>query len=173
MNELAMTLKLKTIFPTLNDFKTYINEYINTSGDFLIFILPYIYNFYVNSNINYDTDEAFKRQFIITFMNVVKRFEREHKIIEQVYNIQDDEINIISRVTSVIANNDNSVITDPLSTVLEYVSAQDVTQQTRNKLDAFYGAIDKLSNDIIETFINELRKHFVAILYDPFYLYKQ
>ena len=166
---LSVTIRFKEIF-TREAFRTWLVNDCGFSGDFLLFIEDEIYDFFVNSNVRYDTEEAFKRHFKITLKNMYKRYEREHMLLEKTYNVNPDELDLVNKQVNVMANNDNSEVVNPLDAVLTFVSAQTASKQVKNKLVAFYEAIDKVRNDVIDAFIDELRVHFIKVL-EPFGYY--
>ena len=65
-----MTIKFKDIYASFEDFKNDLTIYDNI--DKILF--NYIYNYYCNSNIRYETIDAFKRHFLMEYENESKRF---------------------------------------------------------------------------------------------------
>ena len=73
----ANTFFFKEIIPTLDDFKEFLNEYTNvdSTDTFNEYCFKFLFNRFCNSNVKYDTQDAFCRHFGITYENVFDQYK--------------------------------------------------------------------------------------------------
>src|SRR5690606_37653390 len=105
------------------------------------YIFKYLYNRYCNSNINYDTIDAFFRHMGITYEDSFDQLKVRKKIIDEQYQITTEELTLTSRALSNtasmnIANNANNnaivAIEDPEDYIIPYINSQ-VTNNLKNE----------------------------------------
>ena len=166
MSEFATTFYFKDIFPDFQSFKTFTAEYtdISDTDDILLaYVYKYLFNKYANSNINYDTVNAFYRHFGITLEDIFYKYLKQSELVQQLYSITDDEIIETSKVFAVNVMNDASKPTNPLTEVNDFIDNQAVSRSTSNKLQKFLYTIDNISTKLIIYFIDEFKIHFMSI----------
>lgn len=175
-DDFAITFYFKDILPDLDSFKEFLETYTNVdkTDSFNPYCYKYLFNMFANSNVKYDTEDAFCRHFGITYENVFSQFKKRQSLVKKMYDITDDDL-VMSRF--VLANNslnDNEVVgdnVDPLGEPLKYISAQTSSKERLNKLEAFDNALFKITDNLLVEFLDEFRKHFISIFTSNVYTY--
>lgn len=164
----AYTFLFKDIIPDFDTFKEVLAEYtnVNNADTFNEYCFKYLFNMYCNSNVKYDTEDAFCRHFGITYENMYDQFKKRQAIAKKEYNLTDDEL-AMSRF-SIINNalNDNVKVgenVDPLEKPLDYISAQNSSKDKMNILEAYDNALYKITDNLLDEFLDEFRKHFITL----------
>lgn len=174
MNNLfANTYFFKDILPDLDTFKEFLAEYttVDNTDTFNNYCYKFIFNRFCNSNIKYDTPDAFCRHFGITYENVFDQFKVRQDIINKSYNLSDDEYILARQVIINNSLNDNLPAPNPLDEPLEYISNQNASRETMSKIDGYIHAIYKLTDNLLDEFLDEFRKHFISLYSIDFALY--
>lgn len=168
-NQFAITFYFKDILPDYTAFEDFLTDYtdVDTSDeDFNKYCFKYLFNRYCNSNVKYDTQDAFCRQFGITYENVYEQFKKRQEIVKKMYALDDDDI---MRARFIIANNsldDNVHLgdnVDPLGKPLDYISQQTASKELINKVEAYDNALRKITDNLLDEFLDEFRKHFISL----------
>ena len=172
-NGFAVTFLLKDIFPTLDSFKTFLQNYTNVDKDATTnaYLYKYILAKFHNSNVNYDTVEGFLTNFAITYEDNFKQFEFREKVLQSQYQLTVDELADVNTIITNTANNNNEKTENPLSTVIDYVSNQVSGVTRENKLLAYVKALDAVTNKYLRDFLDGLRHHFMQIFITQNYIY--
>ena len=164
----AYTFLFKDIIPTVDDFKEFLSTYTNVSSvdTFNEYCFKYLYNMYCNSNVKYDTEDAFCRHFGLTYENMFDQFKKRQAIVKKEYNLTDDEL-AMSRFAIVNNALDDNVHhgddVDLLDKPLDYISAQNSSKERINLLQAYDEALYKITDNLLDEFIDEFRKHFICL----------
>lgn len=168
------TIQYKSIFPTLEKWKTWINGWNNynyQNSDTLFYNI--LNEHYANAEIAYDTTEAFKRHFITTYRNVRDRYMRRNDVVNMLNTITPSDLIEEETTVNVASFNNATALEDPLGKINPYVDAQNATKTTTSKLDRYVKYLNALPDNFIYEFVNEFQHHFISVIVDPMYLYRR
>ena len=116
-----------------------------TQSTFDEFAYNLISRHYSHCNIRYSTPEPFINELVNVYQNKFGQFLKEKNIIDEMYNLTNDELIMLNNTLTNIANNPNDAPADPLQP-LQYISAQTYTQTNDNKLRAYFNALNSIPN---------------------------
>lgn len=175
-NEFAITIFYKNVFTSLDEFKAFIEEYTSLDKDNVLheYLYKRLLNKYCNENINYPTIDSFKRNFAITYEDNFKQYETRKRIIDNMYNLTDDELQMVSKQIQNIALNNNEILDsskDPLDTQINYISHQQTSKAVQNKLEAYVNALGAITNQLLNDYLDKFKKHFIIIYFKQKYMY--
>ena len=91
------------------------------------------------------------------------QYKARQDIIRKTYALSDSDF-ILAR--QVIINNslsDNSLAPNPLDAPLEYISNQNASKETMSKIDGYIHALYKLTDNLLDEFLDEFKKHFITL----------
>lgn len=161
----AITEFFKNIFPTLEIFKENVNKYLK--WDYDVDDYEYIYKVlfaeFANSNIAYDTNEAFIRHFMFTLADHGELFNRRMTLVHELLSMDMDDLLRESINITNTANNNNNIVESPLSDIIPFISSQITSTGIINKGLAISRALSLYDKYLIEEFIDNFRKHFVCV----------
>lgn len=183
MSSTVMTIKYKDCLKD-NDYETFfdgttIYDNLIIEGGYISFhfnrtqidpLLKAVYFRFSNSEIAFDTKEIFKHKFIQKLLNILNNFCYKQRMLEKVFNLTDDDLEVVNSTLAQIANNPNEVNTDGLTTPLTFFDQQTGTKTRENKLNAYIKAFTLMRNDIIEDFLNEIKPLFYTVLIPTNYI---
>ncbi len=140
-----ITYYFSDIFPTLDNFVSCIEEYGIDISDpvFNQFVYNVINLSYLKANIRYNEKEAFMAGLVNVLMNKYAKFKKEKELINSIYKLTLDEINVINDALTNQSENPNTSPTNPLEP-LNYVSSQTFQRISNNRLNAYLNAINNL-----------------------------
>ena len=180
MRDFAVTFFYKSIIPDLETFSELANKYVPYLGLGTTYtaeqwqpIAQAVYNQYCNSNVNYDSADAFCRHFFGEFADELPRFVARRKVIDAEYGLTLKELTNAGTYIDNVANRPNSVVDDPLNTVVPYISSQNSGKREIPKIDAYLRALDDFTNGYMRDFLDKFKHHFIAILPDGIILFKE
>ena len=183
MSSTVMTIKYKDCLKD-NDYETFfdgttIYDNLIIEGGYISFrfdrtqldpLLQAVYVRFSNAEIAYDTKEIFKHKFIQKLLNILNNFCYKQRMLEKVFNLTDDDLEVVNFTLAQIANNPTVLNTDGLKTPLTFFDQQTGTKTRENKLNAYIKAFTLMRNDIIEDFLNEIKPLFYTILIPTNYI---
>lgn len=170
----SYTIYFKSIFPTENDFIEYVNSFMdNVDAIFVTKLYKYLFRRYCNCSINYDTIEAFKRYFSIDFENEYRKYKLKRNIIDKIYNFDLDNLSITSKNIYNTALNNNELVENPLSDLINYVSNQQSTISRRNDFESYIEYVNKIIDENIYEYIDIFAKHFYQIFGQQIFIYNK
>lgn len=158
----AVTFYFNDIFPTFTDWEnwTLANNLVSIQAEEMAFN-EFVYNIlmrhYSHSNIRYSDKQSFKSELAIVFQNKFKQFLEEKRIIDNMYQLTLDELQIVNTTISNMANNPNNAVEDPTQP-LNYISAQTYQQLRSNKLKAYLDALNNIPSLNIYEFLKPKNK---------------
>lgn len=175
-NEFAVTIFFKNVFPSIDDFKTWLTDYTNldSTNELHTYIYNKLMQKYANENINYATLESFYRQFAITYEDNYSQYETRKRIINQMYNLSAEDLTIAQEAINNIALNNNEILdssVDPLDTKVNFISNQSTSRVKQAKLDSYINAIANITSQLLNDYLEKFRKHFMTIYLNPKYMY--
>ncbi len=174
MNSFAATIRFKDIIPNYDSFLDFIEKYTSVArGDFInAYLYKYLNNRYANSNIRYETAEAFLSNFGITYEDNFDGMKMRQRVCTELYNLSPNDLAIIGESVQSIALNDNSTNIDPL-TVATFSSEQTATREISSRYIAYLDALEKMTNKYLEEFIYTFAKHFSRVICSRDYYYEK
>lgn len=165
----ALTFYFKEIFPTQNDFITFLNEFqvvdttVAENLTFANYVYKILFRRYHNSNVQYDTPDDFKCDFANILEDNFAKYQRQISLIQSMQQLTEDEIITIGTALVNQANNPNTKPNDPTQP-LEYISAQAFTLTKDNKLLAYLRAIQSVPTKLIDELLLRCVNLFKTIL---------
>ena len=125
--------------------ESFINYEDATQSAFDQFVYKLVSRHYTHCNIRYSTPEPFVLELVNVYQNKFAQFLKEKNIIDEMYNLTNEELVLVNNALTNIANNPNDAPADPLQP-LQYISAQTYTQSNDNKLRAYFNALNSIPN---------------------------
>lgn len=152
--------------PDYETFAQFLREYtnVNTGDNSNTYFYKYLLARYANSNVNYDTIDAFKRNFGITYEDNFDQYAFRRKVLQEQYNLTVDELTVINVAITNTALNNNEETTNPLDKVIDYISNQQSGKTNENKLIGYVRALEEVTNKYLRDFLDQFRPHFMQIL---------
>lgn len=141
----------------LSDFNITLPNGITSSDLYDLFL-----NKFVNCSIAYDTKEIFKHRFKMILVDNLNEYVRRKNIIDNLYNLTDDEIVVINEYIHNYANNPNVTVSDVFEK-LPYITQQDNSKQSMSKLDAYANYLSYILPYGNMEFLNKFEKLFKTI----------
>ena len=171
-NQFAITIYFKQIFSNLDDFTQFLAEYttLDTTDVHHAYLFKMLYNHYCNSNIAYDTADAFKRHFAVVYENVFKQFKFRSSKLTSLYEIANDELNVIQYGIQNVGLNDNSKLENALDNLVPFVSSQTSDKTRANVFVSYLTAIRDVADKYLNDFIDKFRPHFLSIFGKEIYI---
>lgn len=176
INQTALTFYFKDIFPTNDDFLNYIKEYeINELTDetditFANFIYKILFRQFHNSNVQYDTPDAFKTHLANRIEDVFQKYKRQQEIIQKTIQLTDDELTLLGEALANRANNPNTAPDDPRKPI-EFISNQVYSYTTNGKLQAYLTALNNIPTLLIKEFTGNCQSLFKTIIPNTYYIF--
>ena len=84
-------------------------------------------------------------ELVNVYQNKFAQFLKQKNIIDEMYQLTNEELVLVNNALTNIANNPNDEVADP-NQPLNYISAQTYTQSNDNKLRAYYNALNSIPN---------------------------
>lgn len=164
-NRFAITFYFKEIYPTLADFIDFITDYttLDNTDEHHAYLYKMLYNHYANSNIAYDTVDAFNRHFAVTYENIFEQFKFRTDKVKKLYDLADDELNVIQYGIQNVGLNDNSKLENALDNVVPFVSSQTSDKTRANVFVSYLTAVRDIADKYLQDFIDKFRSHFLCI----------
>ncbi len=188
MSKFSITFYFKYIFPSYDCFTEFIETYTDINSDDIlnVYIFKYLYNRFCNSNVNYDTIDAFLRHMGITYEDTFNQMTLRKNIIDEQYQITTEELTLTSRALSTTASmniansaNNNAIVAidNPENYLIPYINSQVTNNQNnenemsmhRNKLKSYFEALDFVTTKYLTKFLNNFDKHFLTVFMTPIF----
>lgn len=170
MMSYSPTWKFSEVFEDMESYITFLSEYTTRKDTEITNFDLYIRNFFYDSSICYDTKDAFKRHFGLTYSNLFQKFTRQESLLEKMYALTDEELFMINQSISSLATNDNSSVEKPLDELTTFVTNQTGVKSIKDKLTSYMTALNNLIDKMIFESIEDFKKHFISVLYDDLYI---
>ena len=155
------TLCFNEIFENYDEFKEYTDELAlyedtDTFAESLNELIYYLlYNHYLGVAVGYNTEDEFCAEFGIAYQQYFKQFKMKQQMLQNIYSLTNDDLEIISEALSNFANNPNNLTSSPFE-LLDYTSSQTRGRTKAGKLQAYINAMniapDAQLNDLIKKF---------------------
>lgn len=157
-----VTFYFKDILPTLDAFKQAIEDYTTlTKTDAThAYLYKVLYNQYANSNVNYMTEDAFLRHFMLIYESICEQMKIRMATIAKAYALTDDDLVLLNQSITAVANNDDTALDEPLDTLASYVSMQSGGKNKGNMFEAYMNYIDKIKDKYLVEFIRQFSGEF-------------
>ena len=97
----------------------------------------------------------------------------KRNIIDKIYNFDLDNLSITSKNIYNTALNNNELVKNPLSDLINYVSNQQSTISRRNDFECYIEYVNKLIDENIYEYIDIFAKHFYQIFGQQIFIYNK
>lgn len=136
-------------------------------------ILERLYLHYQNSNIAYNTVE----QFLVDFKYKISEtlpalLLKQYYMFDKIYELDDNDIIEREHAININALNDNSKIEKPLDNLTEFVSEQNASKISKNKLNAYVDYMNEVKPTIERELIKAVKPLFFTVIPEYNYIYK-
>ena len=175
----TLTFKFKDIFTTENDFLTFITTYgvkssplATADENFAKYLYKILMRRYYNSDVQYDTPEAFCFELAQTLENIFDKYKRNKQLIEAISALDNDALIIIGENLTNASDNPNNKPTS-VREQLDYITQQNWSMSTTNKLQAYLEAVDSMPTLQIDNICRECTKHFKSLYTGAIYFYER
>lgn len=136
-------------------------------------ILERLYLHYQNSNIAYNTIEQFLVDFKYKIAETLPALLlKQYYMFDKIYSLTDDDIIEREHAININALNDNSKIEKPLDNLAEFVSEQNASKISKNKLNAYIDYMDEVKPTIERELIKAVKPLFFTVIPEYNYIYK-
>ena len=145
----SFTYYFEEIFPDYESWKYFIQnssqiDLTNAENSaFDQFCFKLLFRHYNHQNIRYSAIDAFLGEILNVYENKFNQFKREKKLIDTIHQLTDEDLQLVSKALTNMANNPNDDVADPLQP-LSYISAQTYEQMQSNKLKAYLDALNNM-----------------------------
>lgn len=180
-----LTFYFNELFPTYEDWKITIQEtdIVNyedeSESNFDKFCYKILSHHFSHSNIRYDSPEPFCLELINVYQSKFQQFKKQKELVDKIYKLTDEEINVINESINNMANNPNDEPSNPKE-ALDYISNQSFLINKNNKLKGYMEAIRDMPCLDIYSFINKpvpygmsFNDLFIQILPNTQYLFER
>lgn len=174
------TLKLKQIYENEDSLNTAmwneVSRYFTIDESDFKLASHLLFNKYCNSEVAYDTENAFIRNLSNTAIEMYPQFVSRLKYLKELYTMTLDELRQGDVTIINNASNPNDLVENPTRTLLEYITSQDSTSEQINKFDRLNEGITKMkasyTKHFLDGFANLFCKVYSSGSYDD-YLYER
>lgn len=136
-------------------------------------ILERLYLHYQNSNIAYNTIEQFLVDFKYKICETLPALLlKQYYMFEKIYELNDDDITEREHAININALNDNSKIEKPLDNLAEFVSEQNASKISKNKLNAYVDYLEEVKPTVERELIKAVKPLFFTVIPEYNYIYK-
>lgn len=167
MYNFTKTFVLKDLFKTFDDFceirDMYIIEPVEATDSEQEKIYNLILNNFCNCSIAFDTPNAFYRMFFIEYWNTCDLFLKRLSLVKQLRNLTLDELKKEIETISNVANNDNTIVTNPLSEIIPYITSQSSSIGKTNSAVAIERGLSLFRDNEVNNFLNKYKKFFLTV----------
>lgn len=98
---------------------------------------------YHDVNVRYDSPFAFLGALLNVYLNKYNQFKKEKELIDEIYKLTLDDIELMNTTLSNMANNPNDEVEDA-TRPLNYISAQTYQRLTDNRFKAYMTALNNI-----------------------------
>lgn len=173
----TLTFKFKQIFPSENDFLTFITTYgvkaslTDTSDEnFAKYLYKILNRRYYNSDVQYDTINDFCYSLAETLENIFDKYKKNQALIKAISDLTTDDLVIIGENLTNASDNPNNKPTN-IREQLDYITQQNWNMATTNRMQAYLEAVDSMPDLQIDNICRECAKHFKSIYVGAKYFY--
>lgn len=161
------TLCFSDIFEDYSQFKEFTDQFelVESADDDLINQKIYycLLNRYGESSIAYLTAGEFCGEFGIAYMNYFKKIKQQQKILQDIYNLDADDFEILSESQTNMSNHPNANTSDPFE-LLNFTSSQARGRSRVNKLTAYINALRNMPDLQLDYMIKQFDYMWLDIL---------
>lgn len=174
----TLTFKFKDVFPNETAFLTFITTYgvketLPAASDdekFAKYLYKILFRRYMNSSIQYDMPSEFCNGLAETLEIIFDKYKRNKQLITAIGQLDDESLTIIGENLMNASDNPNNMPSN-VREQLDYITQQNWSMSTTNKLQAYIEAIDSMPEMQINNICRECAKHFKSIYTGNTYLF--
>lgn len=148
---IAYTFLFNEIFPTYNDWKTFIQQnssIIDYENPEHVNFDKYCWNIlsrhFSHANIRYLTINEFEQELLNVYENKFEQFMQEKKIIDELHKMSFEELASLSETLSNFARNPNETNDIDSTGKFTFISEQTYNKVNSNKFEAYLKALNNL-----------------------------
>ena len=176
----TLTFKFKEIFPTETDFLLFIVSYgvkdeltVGSEDEkFAKYLYKILNRRYMNASIQYDMPSEFCNGLAETLENIFDKYKRNRQLIKAIGQLDDEALTIIGENLTNASDNPNNM-PDNVREQLDYITQQNWSMSTTNKMQAYLEAVDSMPEMQINNICRECAKHFKSIYVGNKYLFER
>lgn len=147
----AFTFYFEEIFPDYETFETFIKgnssltlyEPTLFDDEFLKYSYVLLARHYNHTNIRYSDPESFKAEFLNVFDNKYQMFKKQKALIDDIYSLTAEDLELIQTQLNNVANNPNEYIENPKK-LLNFISLQNYNELKNSKFVAYLQSLNQL-----------------------------
>ena len=149
MEETSFTYYFEEIFPDYESWQYFIEQSSNidmTNADNVVFdeyCFGLLFRHFNHQNIRYSSIDAFLGELLNVYENKFEQFKKEKALIDTIYQLSNEDLQLVSTALTNMANNPNDDVENPLAP-LSFISAQTYQQMQSNKLKAYLDALNNM-----------------------------
>ena len=128
---------------------------------------------YCNSSVAFDMADAFYRHFYLQLWNVCDLFVNKLSLVKRLRSLPLTELQQEMSSISNIASNDNSIVNNPLSEIIPYITTQSTSATKSNTALAINRALTLYRDNEVDNFINSFKRLFLTIHGDRGIMYRR
>lgn len=163
----SQTFMFKTLFPDYEIFvqirDTYITKPLSATDVEQQQIFKLLYNNFCNCSVAFDTPSAFYRHFFIEYVNSVDEYVNRLKLIKVIREMSIEDLTKEVETISNMAHNDNSIVNNPLTEIIPYISSQTTSVTKGNKASAIYRGLTLYRDNEVYNFLDRFKKLFLFL----------
>lgn len=148
---IAYTFLFNEIFPSYNDWKSFIEENSNIidydkqeHADFDKYCWNIISRHFSHSNIRYLTINEFEQELLNVYENKFQQFLKEKQIIDEIYKMTFDEIASLNETLSNFARNPNESNDIDSEGKFTFISEQTYNKVNSNRFESYLRVLNNL-----------------------------
>lgn len=175
----TLTFKFKQVFADENDFLTFLTSYgvkdsplSNEDSAFGKYLFKILNRRFYNSDIQYDTPTDFYFSLAETIENIFNKYKKNKTLIDAITALTADDLAIIGENLMNASDNPNNKPND-VRAQLDYITQQNWTMATTNKMQAYLTAVDSMPDMQIDNICRECAKHFKSVYVGAKYFYER
>lgn len=163
----SLTFKLKQIYNSEDELNnamwTEVSKFFDINKDDFKLATHLLYNKYINSEIAYDTPNAFIRNLSNTAIEMYPQFVSRLGFLRELYSMSLEELRQGTTTIMNSASNPNEKVENPTSTIIDYITSQDTTSEQDNKFDRLNEGISKMKASYTKQFLNGFTNLFTKV----------
>lgn len=173
----ALTFFFKEIFPDVESWLEFFKEYdiasLESDQDqsFARHMFKIIYRRFHNSNVQYDTQDAFKCDLANIIEDCFAKYKKQVEIAQKLYDMSENDILELSSTLANSGNNPNTQPNDPKKP-LDYFGAQVFSFVKSGKLVGYLTALQSIPTKMIGAVLTDCAGLFKRIIPNQIYLFE-
>lgn len=172
------TFKFEQCFKNYSEFKALTDDLELYAADDVVsesfnkYFFSILYLRWKGNSISYQTIDEFKMAFAFVYTDIFKKYRMQKALIDKVYELSNEDIEILTESISNGAYNPNTAPKKPFE-LINFVSAQNATRLKNSKLAAYLGAIKNAPTLNAREMTDAFEELFMLIIPTHDYLFRR